>query len=259
MTDMPRISAFTVVHNEEAQLAECLACLSFADEIVVVLDRCTDGTKDIALAHGARIVEGAWPIEGHRRTAGQAACTGRWIFEIDADERVSPELASELVAVVEAREASAQGPDWWRVPFDNYIGTRLVRYGWGAHFGVSARATLYRRGIKSWGDQRVHPVVKMDGKAGPTLQNPIAHFVDKNVSEMIDRLDRYTTARALDMRDAGDTSTYGRNVRRIFGRIWKCYVLRKGYREGPLGLVIAICAGLYPFLSFVKFQELGRK
>lgn len=256
---MTLLSALVVVRNEEAKLEACLACLGFADEIVVVLDRCTDGSAALAGAAGARCIEGAWPIEGERRAVGQAACQGRWVFELDADERVSPALAAEILSVLEAREAAASGPSWWRVPVDNYIGARLVRYGWGASFGASFRATLYRRGAKNWGAQRVHPRVRIEGDQGPVFKNPIAHFVDPDITAMVERLNRYSSAHALDLQAAGDEAGYLHNILRIFGRFWKCFVLRKGYREGPLGLLIALCAGLYPYLSFVKRRELESK
>src|SRR3546814_11582540 len=92
----PRLSALVVAHDEEARLADCLDALRFADEIVVVLDRCTDGSKAIAARYTDRVVEGARPIEGERRNAGIAACTGDWIFEVDADARVPQALAHEL-------------------------------------------------------------------------------------------------------------------------------------------------------------------
>ena len=76
---MPTLSALVVAHNEEQRLPACLEPLRFADEVVVVLDRCTDGTRDIALAVGARLLEGGWEIEGDRRNAGIAACSGDWI------------------------------------------------------------------------------------------------------------------------------------------------------------------------------------
>jgi hypothetical protein len=69
---------------------------------------------------------------------------------------------------------------------------------------------------------------------------------------MLQRLDRYTTARAQDLRDSGDIGSYSRNLRRIVSRFWKCYVVRKGYREGPYGFLIALCAALYPILSYLK-------
>src|SRR3546814_9424914 len=92
----PRLSALVVAHDEEARLADCLDALRFADEIVVVLDRCTDGSKAIAARYTDRAVEGAWPNEGERRNAGIDACTGDWSFEVDADERVPQELADRI-------------------------------------------------------------------------------------------------------------------------------------------------------------------
>ena len=71
-----RLSALVVAHNEEAQLADCLDTLGFADEIVVVLDKCTDRSKEIAARYTDRLVEGAWAIEGERRNTGIAACRG---------------------------------------------------------------------------------------------------------------------------------------------------------------------------------------
>ncbi|MDX9690672.1 MAG: glycosyltransferase family 2 protein [Proteobacteria bacterium] len=256
MSDTPRLSALCVVHNEARRLDDCLRGLSFVDQIVVVLDRCTDESKAIVLKYGAKIVEGAWPIEGPRRQAGQKACDGRWIFEIDADERVPEPLAAEIAMIIKARDTIGSGPDWWRIPFDNYIGDHLVRYGWGAQFGVGAKAILYRKGIKSWENQRVHPKVKMDGLCGGTLENRMDHLVDENISDMLLRLDRYTTLRAQDLIEDGDIGTQRKNIARIFGRFYKCYLLRKGYREGILGFIIAICAGLYPILSYAKALEI---
>ncbi|HEX3537540.1 MAG TPA: glycosyltransferase family 2 protein, partial [Stellaceae bacterium] len=132
------------------------------------------------------------------------------------------------------------------------IGDRLVRYGWGASFGRSAHAGLYRKGAKVWGDQRVHPALTLSGLQGPALQARLVHHVDRNISDMLRRLDRYTSARAKDLRDCGDIGSYSRNLRRIFTRFWKCYVGRRGYREGPYGFLIALCAGLYPILSYLK-------
>src|SRR5262249_57744799 len=73
-----------------------------------------------------------------------------------------------------------------------------------------------------------------------------------DISEMLGRLDRYTTARAADLRDSGDIGSYGQNLRRIVSRFCKCYVGRRGYREGPWGFLIALCAALYPILSYLK-------
>ncbi|MBV9829776.1 MAG: glycosyltransferase family 2 protein [Alphaproteobacteria bacterium] len=245
--DQVLLSALVVARNEEAQLGECLTCLDFADEIVVVLDRCEDRSAEIARHFTDHVIEGGWEREGPRRNEGIAACRGEWVVEIDADERVGPELAAELRDV-----AATSSADWHLIPVDNYVGAHLVRWGWGASFGRSAHAGLFRRGAKHWGDQRVHPAVKLTGTQGSPLTARLAHHVDRDISDMLRRLDRYSSARARDLRDSGDIGTFGHNLRRVFSRFWKCYVARRGYREGEWGFLIALCAALYPLLSYLK-------
>ena len=242
----PRLSALVVVHDEEARLAACLDRLGFADEIVVVLDRCSDGSRDIAARYTDRLIDGAWEIEGPRRNAGIAACSGDWVLEVDADERVSEALAAEIRAAIEDA-----APGYFLVPYDNYIGERLVRYGWGASWGVSATARLFSKGAKRWGDQRIHPRVELSG-ARRRLTTPMVHYVDRDISDMIGRLDRYSTMRARDLRDSGDIGTLVGNLRRLVSRFLKCYLGRRGYREGGYGVLIALFAGLYPLLSHLK-------
>ena len=247
MTPARRLSAVVVIHNEESRLADCLDRLRFADEIVVVLDRCTDRSAEIARRFTDRLVEGAWEQEAGRRTAGIEACRGDWILEVDADERVSPALAAEI------RETVANSPyDRHLIPVDNYIGSVRVRYGWGGSFGKGAYHGLFRKGTKRFGKGRVHPPIELSGRQGPTLNQPLEHMVDRNISDMIRRLDRYSSARAQDLREHGDPDPTRTYVRRFFTRFYKCYVHHSGYREGGWGLLIALFAGLYPLLSHLK-------
>ena len=242
-----KLSALVVVHNEEGRIEACLEHLTFADEIVVVLDKCTDRTRDLARHFTNRFLEGAWEIEGDRRNAGIDFCTGDWVLEVDADEHIPGELAREIRAAIEA-----SGDDWHEIPVDNYIGGKLVRWGWGASFGKAAYPGLFRRGAKRWGRQRVHPSLQWSGRKGPMLKNRTRHYVDKNISDMIKRLDNYSTARARDLRDQGYQGSTANNVRRLFSRFFKCYVARRGYREGGYGFLIALFAGLYPLISHIK-------
>ncbi len=247
-----KLSALVCAHNEEDRLADCLRGLLFCDEIVVVADRCTDRTQEIARSFGARVIDGIFPLESQRKEAGVAACRGDYIFEIDADEQVSAALAAEVRAVVD----SALRADWYQVPCDNYVGETLVRHGWGGSFGTSSVARLFRRGAKRWKAHRVHPGVTFEGRYGGALSNPIRHKVDENIGDMIDRLNRYTALRAADLADQGDPGTLWDNVFRGFRRFYKCYVGRKGRREGDLGFLIALMAGLYPVLSHLRAKEI---
>ncbi len=242
----PRLSALVVARNEEARLGACLESVRFADEIVVVLDRSTDRSAAIAADHGARIVEGAWEVEGERRNAGIDACSGEWILEVDCDERVPEALAAEIrVAIAGASDG------YFLVPMANRIGNRLVRYGWGAYNGVTAKPSLFHAGAKRWGRGRVHPPIDLSGPRR-RLTQPMDHYVYRDFSDMVARVNRYTDLAALDAIEAGRVPSLGSSLRRVFSRAWKSYVARRGYREGAWGVALAFLAAIYPLLVHLK-------
>ena len=246
----PTLSALCVVHNGEADLPECLDSVRFADEIVVVLDRCTDGSKAIAERFGAKLLEGAWEIEGPRRNAGLAACTGDYTLEIDADERVTPALAQEIRAALEAKP---QGGVF--IPFDNRIGGRPITHGWGAYNGVGGKRCLFPSHTKSWGDERLHPPVKQLPEV-LQLKSRMVHHVYKDLPHMYQRLLRYCRLAAEDMVDRNAIPRRTKTIRRFFSRFWKSYVGRQGRKEGFYGVALALYSALYPALSHLMALEI---
>lgn len=249
----PMLSALVVARNEEKQLAACLETLRFADEIVVLLDRTTDRSAEIARMFGARVIEGAWPMEGERRTAAAAECRGQWVIEVDADERVTQGLAEEIRRVI-----PMAGEAYFLIPIANHIGGKLIRHGWGAYNGAAMRAALYRPGGKRWGQGRVHPPVSYTG-VRRVLTHPLDHYVDRDLSDMFRRLNSYSDAAALDMLDRGEEPRFRSAFRRLFSRFWKSYVSRKGYREGPYGIALALFSALYPMLTYLKVVTMRDK
>ncbi|CAN5504881.1 glycosyltransferase family 2 protein [soil metagenome] len=249
---MPVLSGLVCAHNEEARIAQCLARLAFCDEIVVVADRCTDRTEAIARRMGARVVSGIFPVEGLRKEAGVAACRGEWIVELDADEAVTPALAQEIRETVTRPDAG----DWYQVPVDNFVGEQLVRHGWGGSFGASSVARLFRKGVKSWKSERVHPGTTFTGVYGGRLTNAILHKVDDDIADMVQRLNRYTALRGQDLAESGKIKSLWDDLFRGVRRFYKCYVSRQGYKEGDMGFLIAIMAALYPLLSNLKAREI---
>jgi glycosyltransferase involved in cell wall biosynthesis len=244
----PRLSALVVARDAAAWLPACLASLEAADEVVVVLDRSADGSAGIARRHGARLLEGDWELEGERRNAGIAACTGDWILEVDADERVPPALWAAI------RRVTATSPHaFHRVRIDNHVGGHLIRHGWGGSFGTTLKPILFRRGAKRWRTQRVHPGLDWTGTEGGRITEAgIRHEVDRDISDMLRRLDRYSSARAADLLAAGEVGSLPDNLRRCVFRFLKCYLRRGGWKEGGWGLLVALCAGLFPLLAHLK-------
>lgn len=246
-----KISAVIVAHNEEKMLEECLKSLDFVDEIVVVLDKCSDKSEEIAKKYTKNIILGSWSLEGARRNVAIGAATHEWILEIDADERISKDLASEIKQAINASE-----PCGFYIPIANYIGKRWVKYGWLRTLCVLRRQTLAYRGLKKYDeDKEVHPTF-LGNFTIKSLQNPIIHLVDENIADLIARFNRYTSWKAKDM--IAKNKIKGGFFYLLIAfkmRFFKSYVIKKGYKERGFGLLIAILAGLYPVISYFKAKE----
>jgi len=249
-----KLSALVCAHNDEARLADCLRRLDFCDEVVVVADRCTDRTQEIARQFGARVIDGIFPMESQRKAAGVAACLGEWVLEIEVDEHVEAALAYEVRAAIHGRPSG----DWFEVPVHNFVGQTLVRRGWGAGLGDTAAPRLYRRRVKRWAPRRVEPAVVLDGRSAGALETPLARHADPDVGHMIARLNRQTALRAQDLAEAGEGGRLLADLGKGLARFWTCYVWRQGVREGELGFLIALMAGLDAVLSGVRARELIR-
>ncbi len=255
MNNNKKISALVVAHNEEKILAECLKRLVYADELVVILDRTNDKSKFIAKKYNAKVYEGEWPVEADRRNFGITKCKGDWILEIDADEHVPEEMFAEI-----RNKIKNTAPGYFLIPFDNFIGDKRVRYGWGASWGVSAAPRLHYKGLKKWKPgQLIHPSLLLKGKKG-WLKTRISHYVDDNLNDMLLRLIRYTDLKAIDLANENKNfPSFLITIRRGLTRFFKCYISRKGYKEGRWGFLIATMASMYIILSYVKAEEIRKK
>jgi glycosyltransferase involved in cell wall biosynthesis len=247
-----KLSALVCTHNDEARLADCLRRLDFCDEVVVVADRCTDRSQEIARQFGARVIDGIFPLESQRKAAGVSACLGEWVLEVEPDEQVAAPLAYEVRAAIHGRP----GGDWFDVPIDNFVGQTLVRRGWGAGLGEVAAPRLYRRRVKRWTARRVEPAAILDGRFAGALETPLTRHADPDVGHMVARLNRQTALRAQDLADAGDGGGLFGDLLGALGRFWTCYIWRQGVREGELGFLIALLAGLDAVLSGLRARTL---
>ena len=246
-----KLSCLIIVHNEEKILDSCLKNLIFCDEIVIILDKSSDNSKAISKKYTDSIYSGSWEFEGERRNFGIEKCKNDWILEIDADEHVSENLAKEIINSINTPNINFSN---FHIKVNNYIGNQLVKHGWGGSFGRGGVTCLFKKGSKKWGRQRVHPELTFIGKFGPDLKNPINHYFVKDISELIKKFDSWTYLKSLDLIDKEKKDTLTHNIRRIISRFLKNYYKRKGYKEGRLGFLIALLAGLFPIVSFLRSE-----
>ena len=244
------ISVLIIAHNEEKIINECLSLLKFADEIVVILDNCNDNTEEISKLYTNKIFSGSWEIEGERRNFGISKCTKEWILEIDADEFVSSNLSNEILKCINF----SNDYTYYNIKIDNFIGDKLVKYGWGSTFGRGGVNCLFKNGYKIWGHQRVHPEITLKGKEGPSLKYTIKHQFVENIADLFEKFNHWTHLKALDLIDSKkiDNENLFRNIRRVLTRFLKNYYKRRGKEEGFIGFLISLFAGLFPLVSYLR-------
>jgi glycosyltransferase involved in cell wall biosynthesis len=242
------ISALIVARNEEKKIEECLSSLTFVDEIVVILDRSTDKTLKICKKFSNKIFSGKWTCEGKRRNFGIEKCSSEWIFEVDADEIITNSLALEVKKKIKLNKY-----DYFYIPLMNHIYSTPVKYGWMACLAPDGKFCLFKKKNKLWHEGLVHPSYSLKGEKGPLLDNHINHFMSKDISELLVRFNRNSSLHAIELKNKNLKKYF--SFRKVFSRFLKSYFLRKGYKEGQLGLLICIFNALYPMVSAIKSKQ----
>ena len=289
----PTISAILLVHNEEKKILNCLESLKFVNEIVAVFDKSTDDSEKIFdnFCNDHKRIKfikhnGSWNIEGERRNIALNLASSDWLLEIDCDEVISSKLAQEILLQINKKhqeiiklnldntdqEANkiklSQTITHFYLTINNYIGSRHIKYGWLRTMAVASRNSISYNKTKIYNqDSEIHPTYNIIGN-NITLNNPLFHYMDDNICDFITRFNRYTNWRANDLIlkekikvDKNNNSCCKKIfvlIKEIYGfkfRFIKSFFIKKGYKEGVIGLVIAIFAGIYPLISRAKALE----
>ena len=250
----PNLSVALAVFNEEVNLGQCLESVKdIADEIVIVDGESTDKTVEIAQSFGANVIKEVNHPNFHiNKTHAIDACHGNWILQLDADERISPMLASEIKSVIN----NATSCDAYYLKRRNYFLGRWMNKG-GMYPDPVIR--LFRRGKAHLPQKTVHELMEVTGSLC-WLNNDLLHIADPNFSRYLMRSDRYTTLQAEEWLKEGKL---GRGVWDIilylllkpFGRFFSIYFRHKGFLDGFPGFVFAWYSGLHLASSYVKYWE----
>jgi glycosyltransferase involved in cell wall biosynthesis len=243
------ITACVIARDEASNLRELLPTLGWADEVLVLVDDATrDDSAAVALALAARVETRPFGSFPSFRNAALDLAGSPWVFFVDADERVSPALAAEVVAVVQASEdARAGGEDapvaYW-APRHNIIFGRLVRGGgWSPDF----QPRLLRRDRARFDESRlVHEVVLPRGPTGD-LAERLLHLNYSSAREFIERQRRYTALEAQTLGRAGETFRRRALIGQPLREFARRYLALGGWRDGPVGLFLSAALAYYAF------------
>jgi len=249
---MPESLPLTVVvltKNEAGRIRDCLDSVPFADEILVVDDESSDDTVAIARNQSprVRVVHRKMDLEGRHRNWAAAQARNDWILSIDADERVTPELAEELQTLFRGTPEKAV----YAIPRRNYIGRRWLKHG---GWYPSAQVKLYKRSAFRWEETTVHCRAISDQPSG-ALTGDILHYSYRDIGDFIGKLNRQTTLETRKWLTDGRKMSFGKGMQRTIDRFFRAYVGKKGRKDGWIGFVAAVLGGLYQFVSYAKYWE----
>lgn len=241
------LSVVIITLNAAAQLAECLVSVSFADEVVVVDSGSSDGTRELAAAAGARVIEQAWLGFGPQKQFAVEAARHEWVLCLDADERVSPPLQ----AAIENALRTPSTVNAYRFARCNRFLGRYLRFGEG-YPDWSLR--LFDRRHARWSADPVHEKVLASGAVG-TLAGDLLHDSAESLASYLHKQNRYTSLAAEAALARGQRVGSGRLVLSPLVRFIKFYLLRQGFRDGVPGLIHIAIGCFNSFCKYAKIRE----
>lgn len=246
------LSVILITRNESRNVLACLQSVAFADEWVVVDSGSSDDTREIAQAFGAHVVQtDDWPGFGPQKNRALALARGRWVLSIDADERVSPELAARIREVV---ALSAGVPAAYELSRLSSFCGQWMRHG---DWYPDRVLRLFRREAGRFSDDRVHERVIVQGEVA-RLQGPLLHDTMPGLDDALAKMNRYTTGRAQDLASAGRRSSVAGAFGHALWAFLRGYLLRRGFLDGRLGLVLALYVAEGTYYRHLKLWLLAR-
>lgn len=242
------LSAVVLTRNEERNIEECLRSLTWADALLVVDSNSTDRTVELARGAGAGVEQRAFVNYADQRNAALELANSDWVFFVDADERATPELASEVRSAVDS--LSIVG--WW-VPRRNMIWGKWIQHaGWYPDYQLR----LLKRGSARYDLARpVHEVVILDGQEG-WLNNPLIHHNYETVGQFLRKQDAYATFEARILREKGIRPRPHSLVLQPLREFWRRYVSLQGYKDGGHGLALSCLMAYYTHVAYRRARSL---
>jgi len=228
------LSVIIITRNESANIVACLNSVSFADEVIVLDGQSTDDTASLAQQHGATVIlSDTWEGFGHQKNKALAHATHDWVLSLDADERVSDQLAKEIQAVLKKAQHAV-----YDIPrLTNFCGQWIHHCGWRP----DRVARLFKRNEARFSDAAVHEkLIPLNSQSAGRLQNSLLHYSYPDAPAYWRKLQVYSQAWAQQKFDLGHTTSMSRAVGSGLFAFIKSYVFRLGFLDGAMGLAVCI-------------------
>ena len=248
---MPAVTVTIITLNEAHHIAAAIDSASWADEILVVDSGSSDDTVAIAAERGARVMSRPWPGYVDQKNYAASVASSDWIFSLDADERITPELAAEIQHTVAGNPPERA----FRVPRVTFHLGRWIRT---TDFYPDYQTRLYDRSAARWQGKYVHESVVADSPVGQ-LKSELQHYSYRDLSDHLDRINRYSTLAARQMYESGRRTNGLDLLTHPPAAFLRNYFLRGGFTDGVAGLTISLLNAYWVLLKFAKLWELQQE
>lgn len=245
------VSCTVVCQDEGGQIAGCLGSVAWCDELVVVDGGSRDGTPEIARRFTPKVIHHPWPGYRAQKQFALEQSTAEWVLNLDADERVTAELATEIQRVLRGVPGRVDG---FRIPrLVSYLGRWWYRGGWYPRPVVR----LVRRTRTTWGGTDPHDRAEVPGRV-VGLRHPILHYTYDDIADHLRSVDKLTAVAAVQV-PRGRRVGVGRLIGEPAWRFVRAYVVKRGALEGLPGLFVAATDAFYTFLRWARVWERERR
>lgn len=237
------LTVIIAAKNEAHHIATCVRSASFANEVLVLDSGSSDDTVAQARSCGATVHQTDWPGYGAQQQRGIHLATSEWVLSLDADEVISEELKQEILTAIASSEF-----DGYRLPRkSSFCGVFIEHSGWRPDYTLR----LVRRQLAGFTDHFLHAHMTVQGSMGH-LSSPIIHYSYRSLDDVLEKLNRYSRGAAIDARDRGAHSTLTKALLKSFWSFFRTYFLKQGFRDGRMGLVLAIYNSQTTYYKYLR-------
>lgn len=234
-----------ITKNEGHNIRACLESVTWADEIIVVDSGSADDTVAICREFTPHVYIHDWPGFGAQKNRALDYATNEWVFSIDADERVSPDLRAEIQSAMHEWHKDA-----YEIPrLSSFCGRYIHHSGWRPDYVTR----LFKRGVGRFSDDLVHERVIVTGSTG-RLRQPILHESFRNAEELLAKINHYSSASALMLHKKNRTASLKKAVAHALWAFLRTYILRAGFLDGREGFMLAVSTAEGTYYRYVKLM-----
>lgn len=250
---MATLSIIIATKNEAHNISDCVQSASFANEIIVLDSGSSDNTQKIAETAGAHVISTDWPGYGAQQARGIKLAKSEWVLSLDADERITPALKAEILQAIQKPTA-----DGYRLPrLSSFCGTFIHHGGWRPDYTLR----LVKREKAGFTDHFLHAHMTVDG-AKADLQESLIHYSYRNLDDVLEKLDRYSSGNAKDLDHKGIKGSLKKAIAHGIWAFVRTYVLRAGFLDGRHGFMLAVYnaeSTYYKYLKLLALQNQRQK